>query len=193
MMPLTDVVKNLLIINVLVFICTNLLNFGINLDFYFVLFPVGSEYFKPFQIVTSMFNHGNTQHIMFNMLALVFIGPLVEQSLGPKRFLFLYLSAGLLSSVFSLLFTQHSVVGASGAINGVMVAMALMYPNMKMTIFPIPIPIKAIILVSIYIIYDFISGVSGANTGIGHFAHLGGALMGAILIFHWGLSNLRIR
>ena len=190
-MPLTDVVKNLLIINVLVFLSTKIFLSFLNLDQYFVLFPLKSGYFEPYQIVTCMFNHADYRHIIFNMLALFFIGPAVEQTLGPKRFLFLYLSAGVFSSLFSLMFSHNPSLGASGAINGVMVALALMYPNLKLMIFPLPFEIKAIVLVGLYFLYDLISGLGGYNTGIGHFAHLGGAVMGGFLIYFWGLSALK--
>jgi membrane associated rhomboid family serine protease len=190
MNQLTEVVKNLIIINVIVFFGLGLLENNFHFQQYFTLFP-REEGFKPYQLVTHMFNHGDIRHLFFNMLGLFFIGPMIESTLGPKRFLFLYLSAGLLSGMAHLFLTNHSAVGASGAINGVMVALALIYPSMKLMVFPIPFEIPAIILVGLYIIYDLYSGVSGRATGVAHFAHLGGAVMGAIMIFYWGLANLR--
>jgi membrane associated rhomboid family serine protease len=189
MNQLTDVVKNLIIINVIVFFGLNLLGNNYDIVKYFVLFPKGNG-FEPYQLVTHMFNHGDFQHLLFNMLGLFFIGPFIEQTLGSKRFLFLYLSAGLLSGVVHLFFSDAKAVGASGAINAVMVSLALIYPRMKMMVFPIPFEVPAIVLVGLYILYDLYSGVSGRATGVAHFAHLGGAVMGAILIFYWGLSNI---
>lgn len=192
MVPLTDVVKNLLIINVLVYLTLNIFLPQFNLQPYFTLFPFDSDLFRPFQIVTSMFNHDphGFRHLLFNMMALYFIGPIVEHTLGPKRFLFLYLSAGLLSGVFHLFLSDGPAVGASGAINGVMISMALMYPNLKMMVFPFPFEIRAIVLVGLFLAFDLFSGITHASTGIAHFAHLGGAAMGAFLTYYWGLSNV---
>ncbi len=192
MMPLTDVVKNLLIINVILFFGIKSLDHNFHIEEYFVLFPF-NQGFQPYQIVTSMFNHSDIRHLMFNMLALYFIGPLIEQSIGPKRFLFLYISAGLFSGFFVLLFSHNPAVGASGAINGIMVAMALMYPNLKMMIFPLPFEVRAIVLVGLYLAYDLLGGLGVFQTNIAHFGHLGGAVMGAFLIHYWGLSVFKKR
>jgi membrane associated rhomboid family serine protease len=192
MMPLTDVVKNLLIINVIVYFGVMSLEESFHLRQYFVLYPFGNG-FQPYQIVTSMFFHLDIRHLLFNMLALYFIGPMIEHTLGPKRFLFLYLSSGILSGIAVLLLSQNPALGASGAINGVVVALALMFPNMKMMVFPIPFEIKAIILVGLYLTYDIISGFGKFGTGVAHFGHLGGAALGAFLIFYWGLANLKGR
>ncbi len=191
-MPLTDVVKNLLILNVILFFGIKSLDTNFHVEQFFVLFPL-HEGFQPYQIVSSMFNHADIRHLLFNMLALYFIGPLIEQSIGPKRFLFLYLSAGLLSGLFIILFSHNPAVGASGAINGIMVAMALMYPNLKMMIFPLPFEVRAIVLVGLYLAYDLLGGLGFLNTRIAHFGHLGGAVMGAFLIYYWGLSALKKR
>jgi membrane associated rhomboid family serine protease len=202
MMPLTEVVKNLIIINLIVFFGIWSLENNFHIQNYFVLMPL-QHGFEPYQIVTSMFNHVNTydlmtntfsiRHLLFNMMALYFIGPLVEQTLGPKRFLFLYLSAGLLSGLFVIIFSNHPAVGASGAINGVMVAMALMYPNLKLMIFPLPFEVRAIVLVGLYLLYDLLGGLGFFNTNIAHFGHIGGAVMGGFLIYYWGLSSLKRR
>ncbi len=198
---LTDVVKNLLIINVIVFVSVHFLLEKLNIDPYFTLYPINAG-FEPYQIVTHMFNHSlyminplthemkiSFTHILFNMFALFMFGPIVENTLGPKRFLFLYLAAGLFSGIAHLFLSDGSAVGASGAINGVIIAFALMYPNQKMMIFPIPIEIKSIIVVSLFILYDLFGGINqNASDHVAHFAHLGGAAMGAFLIFYWGLN-----
>ncbi len=195
MVPLTDVVKNLLIINVLVYLTLNFFLPQFHLQPYFTLYPFGSEAFRPFQIVTSMFNHdpNGIGHLLFNMMALYFIGPLMEQSLGPKRFLFLYLSAGILSGIFQLFFSHGSAVGASGALYGVLISLALVYPNLKMMVFPIPFEIRAIVLAGIFVAWDLFSGLGNFSTGVAHFAHLGGAVMGAFLTYYWGLINVNRR
>lgn len=187
---LTDVVKNLIIINAIIFV---VVGYGLlpipDLRSHFVLFPFGSQMFEYYQIVTSMFMHADPRHLLFNMLALFFLGPIVESTLGPKRFLTLYLTAGIVSSFAHLAFSAGSAVGASGAINGVVVAFAVMFPNMKLMIFPLPFEVKAKYLVGAYIAYDLFSGLGGLNTGIAHFAHLGGALVGFLMIKYWGLEN----
>ncbi|MEL6123564.1 MAG: rhomboid family intramembrane serine protease [Bacteroidota bacterium] len=181
---LTDVVKNLMIINVIVFVGVTFL--VPQFRNYFVLYPVGSSYFQPIQLVTHMFNHGSLNHLFFNMLGLFFIGPIVEQSLGPKRFLFLYLAAGVGSLLLHLVFSgANPVLGASGCLLGVVVAFAVMYPDMEMMLIFLPIPIKAKYLVSAFVIGDLVLGFMGARTGIAHFAHLGGALVGYVLIQVW--------
>ncbi|MBK8701987.1 MAG: rhomboid family intramembrane serine protease [Saprospiraceae bacterium] len=193
MVPLTDVVKNLLIINVLVYVSLNFLLTTFPLQPYFQLYPFDSGHFQPYQIVTSMFNHDShgIGHLLFNMMALYFIGPIVEHTLGPKKFLFLYLSSGILSGVFHLLFAHGIAVGASGAIYGILISLAFMYPNLKMMVFPIPFEIRAIVLAGLFVAYDLFSGVSQASSGVAHFAHLGGAVMGGFLTWYWGMSNLR--
>lgn len=192
MIPLTDVVKNLLIINILVYVSINFLLTQFELHPYFSLYPIESGFFKPYQLVTSMFNHDRygIGHLLFNMMGLYFIGPIVEHTLGAKRFLFLYLSSGLLSGISHLLFANGIAVGASGAIYGVLISLALMYPNIKMMIFPIPFEIRAIVLAGIFIAYDLVSGLGNFSSGVAHFAHLGGAVMGGFLTYYWGLSNV---
>lgn len=186
---LTDVVKHLLIINVIVFVA-----FGIIFSQYagyLYLYPNKIE-FQPYQIVSHMFMHGGMQHILFNMLSLFFLGPMVENALGAKKFLIFYLVCGMGSMLLHLalvytgfLSSTTAVVGASGAIMGVFIAFAVLYPDVKlMLIFP-PIPIKAKYLMLGLVAFDLFSGVSGLNTGIAHFAHLGGAITGLILMVMW--------
>lgn len=194
---LTDVVKHLLIINVIMFVCFYLLMPQFRNEV--VLYFPGSPYFKPFQLVTHMFMHGSETHILFNMMSLFFLGPTVEQSLGSKKFLIFYLVCGVASMLLHLglgylgFIPPVPIVGASGAIMGVFVAFALMYPEVKlMLIFP-PIPIKAKYMMGALIAFDLFSGVGGLNTGIAHFAHLGGVIGGFILITMWGYNNLMRR
>ncbi len=191
---LTDVVKHLLIINVIMFVCFHFL-FSQYREQTFLWFP-GSEYFKPYQLVTHMFMHGGESHILFNMLSLFFLGPMVEQNLGSKRFLSFYLICGFAAMLLHLglayagLIRPSPIVGASGAIMGVFIAFALLYPDVKlMLLFP-PIPIKAKYLMGALVLFDLFSGVGGFRTGIAHFAHLGGAIAGFILITTWGKNIL---
>lgn len=193
MLRISETVKHLLIINFIVFIgLTILQNTNIDLLDYFVLHTPDTNNFKPIQLVTNMFTHLRFDHIFFNMLVLFFLGPMVEYSLGHKRFLLLYLVAGIVGGAAQLLVSSNAyILGASGATMGVTLAFATMFPNMKlMLLFP-PIPIKAKYLALIIIAIDLFSGLSGASTGIGHFAHLAGALIGFLLVVYWGKTNLR--
>ena len=196
MPSITDVVKHLIIINVLVFIgtITLLADSRLNLALYYP----GSEYFEPYQIVTHMFMHADFGHLAFNMLSLFFLGPWVERYWGPRRFLFYYFFCGLGAALIQILSMYYVIenqgmlslanipmLGASGAIYGVIIAFAVLFPNVQlMLLFP-PIPIKAKYLAVILIGIDLFFGVSGQQTNIAHFAHLGGALFGFLLILFW--------
>ncbi len=202
MMRLTDVVKNLLIINVVVYVMVSMLM--PNLREYFVLFyPGNSEYFHPIQLVTHMFMHGSPTHLFFNMFALYMFGPPLENYFGAKKFLIFYLLSGFGAVALHMAVwyfelsgltvgTQAyynifmgSVVGASGAVFGLLAGFGTLFPDTKlMLLFP-PIPIKAKWFVLIYGAIELFLGVSNFNTGIAHFAHLGGAIFGFLLIQYW--------
>ena len=192
MSRLTEVVKHLLIINALIYFGATMLlpKMEIEESILYLFYP-GTESFQPFQLITHMFMHGSISHILFNMMSLFFLGPMVEQSLGSKRFLTFYLLCGVGAMLLHLgidYFSVHHVpvVGASGAIMGVFTAFALLYPNTKlMLLFP-PVPIKAKYLMMGLIAFDLFSGVSGVSTGIAHFAHLGGVIAGFLLMMTWG-------
>jgi len=202
MFRITGVVKHLLIINVLIF----LVRYVVDPEMYWhlALYYPGLELFKPYQLVTHMFTHANTMHLLFNMLSLYFLGPMVENYLGTKRFLLLYFISGFGSLILHLAMAYFGVinylspygeaipmVGASGAIMGVFVAFGMIFPNVKlMLIFP-PIPIKAKYLILLLVGFDLFSGVSGFNDSIAHFAHLGGALFGFLLILYWKSLNFK--
>lgn len=203
MPQLTDIVKNLLIINVIVFALTHWLQV-ISTSMLAVQYPIG---FQPYQIITHMFAHGGTMHLIFNMIALISFGPIVESVLGSKRFFILYLGAGLLSFVLALLIRiielktgvvtgQWGMLGASGAIFGVLVAFAMKFPNQKISLIFPPIAMKASYFVLIFIGIDLFLGIGRVNTGIAHFAHLGGALFGFLIMTYWdkfGGSNFNRR
>lgn len=195
MLRLTDTVKHLIAINVVVFLIVHFLlpNFMTmsTIRDVFVMHSPDTGRFEPYQIVTSFFNHADFRHLLFNMLGLAFLGPMVEASLGPKRFLLMYLAAGVLSCLPAFFIPSYASLGASGAVYAVIVAFAAMFPNMQlMLIFP-PIPVRAKYLVAFIIGYDLLFGISGADTGVGHFAHLMGALVGFLCIVYWGKLNLR--
>ncbi|MBP6445881.1 MAG: rhomboid family intramembrane serine protease [Saprospiraceae bacterium] len=191
MMSMTDVVKNLLIINVIIFFAVNFLIPIPNIQQYFVLYRPFTLGFEPVQIVTHMFSHANIPHLFFNMLGLYMFGSMVEATLGPKRFLILYLTSGLAASALQMLLSPSPILGASGAVFGITTAFATMFPNTQlMLLFP-PIPMKAKYMAILFIGVGLYSGLSGTNDGIAHFAHVGGALWGFFMIIYWKQNNLR--
>lgn len=182
---LTDVVKQLMIINAILY-------FGLSLPVtsqfrdYFILFPMDTVYFKPIQLVTHMFMHASMGHLFFNMLALYFFGPMVERVWGPKKFLIYYLFCGFGAMVLHMILGQHApVLGASGAISGVVLAFAMLFPDARVMLLIPPIPMKAKHMVLLFLAIDLFMGFTSVNSGIAHFAHLGGALFGFFLILFW--------
>jgi membrane associated rhomboid family serine protease len=191
---LPPILKNLIIINVLVFIAQLTLDPIMGLTNKLALWPIGTEEFRPYQIATHMFTHGFFFHIFFNMFALWMFGKELENYWGPKRFLFFYLVCGVGAAaahlgVEYLTGSGAPAVGASGAVMGVLVAYAYLFPNTQLIIFPIPIPVKAKWVVMGYVAIDLFSGVTGRATGVAHFAHLGGALTGFILVLIWNKTG----
>jgi membrane associated rhomboid family serine protease len=219
MMPITPIVKHLWIINVLVFIGMQLLPPGWRemLSFYSPvaspeiyalldqykpeLLPYYNEnhgLFRPFQIITYMFTHADMSHILFNMLSLFFLGPVVEMTLGAKKFLGLYFISGLvaLAAHFLVWYFPYltgqidyapffSVLGASGSVFGVTIAFATLFPDRQLQLLFPPIPIKAWLMAVILIAIGLYQGITGTGGNVAHFAHLGGALAGFILAKHW--------
>lgn len=214
----TPIVLNLIIINVLVYLA-QMVTGGNNepsasTDL-FALHHYKSTYFQPYQIVTHMFMHGGFFHLLFNMFALWMFGTMVERVWGPKRFLIFYFICGLGAAFFQLgsyafdfwqidhtvisadfsdqyqaALRINATVGASGAIMGVLAAFGYLFPNTEMIIIPIPVPIKAKWAIMGMIALDVFGGVvkvQGDN--IAHFAHIGGALIGFLLVLYWNKSN----
>jgi membrane associated rhomboid family serine protease len=190
------IIKNLIIINVLVFIAQLTLDRQFQLTNKLALYPFGTPEFRPYQIATHMFTHSPQLifHIIFNMLALWMFGKELENRWGPKRFLFFYLTCGV-GAAFAHLAVEYftggygAAVGASGAVTGVLAAFAYLFPNTQLFIMPIPFPIKAKWAVLGFLAFDLFSGVTGNASGIAHFAHLGGALTGFILVLIWNKSD----
>jgi len=197
MFRLTDTVKHLIIINVLIYFGVEGLKAAyINLPNMGIFFPT-SEAFKPYQIVTHMFMHGSTSHLFFNMLLLFFMGPMMEDRLGKQNFLILYLTAGLFSTFFawviSYLGFQIGIlplnplyaysVGASGAIFGIIGAFGFLFSEMKVRLLIPPIPIQGKYLALLLLVFGMIMDVEG---NVGHWSHLGGAMIGVLLIKYWG-------
>jgi membrane associated rhomboid family serine protease len=139
---------------------------------------------RPWTVVTYMFLHAGLWHIGFNMLALYFFGPAVETRLGGRHFVGLYLSSGIMGAVLSIPFTPHAaIVGASGAVFGVMLAFARYWPRQRIYIWGV-LPIEARWMVILMTAFSLWAGFGGAQSGVAHFAHLGGFL-GGFLYLKW--------
>lgn len=247
---LPTVVKNLLIINVLLFVAKMGLGtdgYGQSvLDTHLGMYYFTSPNFRPWQIVTHMFMHGNFMHLAVNMFGLFMFGAPVEQMWGPQRFLKYYLLCGLGAAVLhtavntmevrqdtervaaygvdvdlvrgtadrlkypledalpllddevrrtgapedavAQLYFDHygAMVGASGAIFGILLAFGMFFPNVELIMIFLPIPIKAKYFVVLYGLFELFKGLQGAQgDNVAHFAHLGGMIFGFLLIRHW--------
>ena len=234
------VVKNLLIINVLIWLVM-----AISPDAdraftkYLALYYFSSPGFLPFQLFTYMFLHGGFTHLFFNMFALVMCGGTIERAMGSARFLFYYISVGIgaaliqmgvyaiyihhLESFFDAAtcneiitrgwdliqqnynysdpdagalnsFVNRPMVGASGAIYGVLLAFGFLFPNVPIYLFFIPIPIKAKWLIIGYFVLELFYGLGGLADNVAHFAHIGGMIFGFLLLLYWkhkGVFNNR--
>jgi len=216
------VVKNLLIINVLVWVAE--FTFPGRFVELLSLHYHKSPDFRIWQLVTYMFLHDpfGPQHILWNMLALWMFGSNLEEIWGAKRFLLFYLICGVaaglvqlgvlavemnylefnypqVSGAVQLEYLQRAtnikyfnVLGASGALNGIMAAFAYLFPNTPLMIFPLPIPIKIKYLVIVYFLVDLFAGINpSTGDNVAHIAHVGGAIVGLILVITMNKSNRR--
>ena len=140
--------------------------------------------FRPWTIVTYMFLHAGLMHIGFNMLALFFFGPRVEDRIGSRRFAILYFLSGITGALLSFIFSPTApIIGASAGVFGVMMGFAYYWPDAPIMIWGI-IPVPARILVIITTVIALFSGFGGQQGGVAHFAHLGG-YAGAYLYLKW--------
>lgn len=176
----------------------------------FALHHYKSQFFQPYQIVTHMFMHGSFFHLLFNMLALWMFGSFIERLWGPKRFLLFYLVCGVAAALTQMAsyaydfanaerdinsmkyaMSQYSAtVGASGAIMGVLAAYGYLFPNTQLFIMPIPFPVKAKWAIIGIIALDVFGGISQTpNDNVAHFAHVGGALVGFLIVLYWNKTN----
>lgn len=212
------ITKNLLIVNVVVFLATYLfrtMDVDLNnvLGLHFFLAPD----FHIYQLFTYMFAHGGFSHIFFNMFALWMFGCIVERTWGPKKFLTYYIVCGVGAGLFQELaqFAQFyfiaseqlphftlaqtmkvananaaflnlwTTVGASGAVYGILLAFGMLYPEERIFIFPLPVPIKAKWFVMGYAAIELFMAYSSTGDGVAHLAHLGGMVFGFFLIRYW--------
>lgn len=199
------VVKNLIIINGLMYLATIVLGTkDVDLIRYLALYNPHSKLFHPYQFVTHMFMHGGFGHIFFNMFGLWMFGANIERVWGPKRFLFYYMITGLGAAFVHTVVNYNSpvilpydgiywdvpTVGASGAIYGVLLAFGMLFPNV-IIYFNFLFPIKAKYFVLIFGAIELFSGFKSAGDNVAHFAHLGGMIFGFILIQYWRRNTHR--
>lgn len=205
---MTPAVKNLVVINAIVLLATWVI--GDSMYEKMALFAFGSDFFKPYQLVTHMFMHGGFWHLFFNMYTLMIFGSVLEHAWGSRKFLIFYFVTGLGAAlchnlvlhfefehfmnigktVEAINVLRTPTVGASGAIYGVLLGFAMLFPNAELRLIFVPfIPVKAKWMVLVFAGIELLTGVSGTADGIAHFAHLGGMLFGWLLILYWKKKN----
>ncbi|MBN8836863.1 MAG: rhomboid family intramembrane serine protease [Sphingobacteriia bacterium] len=218
------VIKNLLIINGIIFLAQNTIGRQglINMDDLFALHTWQSSLFKPWQFITHLFMHGNFSHLFSNMFALWMFGSILENLWGAKRFLIFYLACGLGAALCHMVVlfveNQHIIdiynaasyteqleyktaitmklneatLGASGAVFGCLAAFGYLFPNTYIYLYFF-VPLKAKWFVLLYAAFELYSGIrSSAGDNVAHFAHLGGALVGIILVYFWNKRNRKM-
>jgi membrane associated rhomboid family serine protease len=146
--------------------------------------------FMPWQVVTYAFLHASFAHILFNMLGVYSFGADLERVWGSRRYLVYYFTCAIAAAVTQLVFSAvtgspNPTVGASGAVFGLLLAYAVLFPHRTvMLLFP-PIPMKAPVFAVVFGILSLVLGVTGTANGIAHFAHLGGMAGGLLLLAGW--------
>ena len=179
--------RALILINVGVFLLQ--LAFPAVMNGFFSLWPRGSGFFHPWQLLTYGFLHGNFTHLAVNMFALFMFGSTLEQLWGGRRFVIFFLvcvlTAGLTQLAVQGLQAQEPTVGASGGIFGILLAFAWYFPRQRIILLFPPIPMPAWLFVTLYALLELFFGVTGRDAGVAHFAHLGGLLGGALCILYW--------
>ncbi len=206
---LPPVTRNLIIINVIVFVAS-LLNQNFMIGNFALFYPT-SPYFHWWQVVTHMFMHGGFWHIFFNMYTLFIFGIVLERIIGSKKFLLFYFVCGLGAVALHLgveylqiqsyiqgaalgntaaiqniqAIKMTPTVGASGAIYGVLMGYAMLFPESRMTLLFPPVTLSAKWMVGIFAAIELFTGMTGTAPGIAHFAHLGGMIFAWLLIMWW--------
>ena len=201
------VTRNLLIVNVIMFVATRIdKEFMVRV---FAMFYPASYFFRPWQIITHMFMHGGTWHIFFNMWSLWMFGTVLERALGPKRFGVYYFLSGLgavalhtlvqalqvqpllaegnMAAYYAMINTP--TLGASGAVYGILIGYAMLYPDSVLTLVFPPISLRAKWFILIIAGIELLTGIFFTMDGIAHFAHLGGMLVGFLLMTWWKRSG----
>ncbi len=191
--------KYLLIANIAIFLVCSMVH-SVELNSLFGLHFFLAPGFHIYQLLTYMFMHGGWMHLFFNMFALWMFGCVVEMTLGTKRFVIFYLVCGVGAGLFqeaaqlgelmfspgsSMMLSLVTTVGASGAIYAILLAFGVLYPNQRIFIFPLPIPIKAKWFVVIYVVIELYSALRTTSDGVAHVAHLGGMVFGYLMLRYW--------
>jgi membrane associated rhomboid family serine protease len=196
LLNMPPVIKNLIIINLTVFILQFLLeNFRIgnasisNLFFsLFALQPLDNNMigitsdFYPWQLISYQFMHGGFFHLFFNMFALYMFGIELENLWGSRKFLIYYLLCGVGAGLLQIFTADAPTVGASGSVYGLLAAFGMTYPNRQVMMFPLFIPIPAKFFVVIFGAIELLSGFNNSSSGVAHFAHVAGAVTGVFLL-----------
>lgn len=196
---LPPVTRNMLAITAVVGLADFVLgSFGIDLVYWLGLMNIGwssfhgAGSFHIWQPLTYMFMHSNVWHWICNMLAVWMFGMTIEREWGSKKYLIYYLVCGIGAAIVQELvwmMTTHGpavTIGASGAVFGILFAFAWLFPEQKMFLLFVPIPIPSRVFVAIYALFELSAGVASVNSDhIAHFAHLGGMLFGWLLILWW--------
>lgn len=188
--------------------------YGIDLDDVLGLHFFLASHFYFYQIFTYMFMHGSFSHLFFNMFAVWMFGRIMENTMGSKHFLFYYLTCGLGAGLMQELvqfanywieglnayelvslngvniemgefLNRWTTVGASGAVYGILLSFGMTFPNERLFIFPLPVPIRAKYFVVGYAVIELLSAFGRPGDGVAHFAHLGGMLVGLLLLLYW--------
>ncbi len=190
------VIKNLLILNGLVFLAGMTPFLGQALMQWFALWPLGASRlatgfagFLPWQLVTYSFLHGGFTHLLFNMFALWLFGVQIENTWGSRRFALFYFVCVVGAALIQLIVASSSggfypTVGASGGVFGILLAFGMMFPNQPIYLYFL-FPIKAKWFVILYGLLELWAAASGTQPGVANFAHLGGMLFGFLLIQYW--------
>ena len=193
------VTRYLLIANVVVFALQQLLPDASSLALVanFALWPLGpSPYsnvagFEPWQLVTYAFMHGGFEHILFNMFGLWMFGGVIERTFGARNYTIYYFVCAIVAAVAQLFVVKYfthgfyPTIGASGALFGLLLAFGMLYPQEKMFLIFLPIPMPAWLFVIGYAVVELVLGVTGTQAGVAHFAHLGGMVGGYVMIQYW--------
>lgn len=187
------VVKNLIIINALIYLAMALIPEAYRFLNHYGALQIGPRMlgyeFHTYQFITYMFLHANFEHVFFNMFALWMFGRTLEYDLGSRRFLIYYVVCGVGAALIQAGITvamgqPMALVGASGAVMGLLLAFGVMYPNAVIMLLIPPIPMKAKWFVIIYAVLELFLGWRGVGN-VAHFAHVGGMLWGYLLLLWW--------
>lgn len=187
------VVKNLIIINALIYLAMALIPEAYRFLNHYGALQIGPRMlgyeFHTYQFITYMFLHANFEHVFFNMFALWMFGRTLEYDLGSRRFLIYYMICGVGAALIQAGITvamgqPMALVGASGAVMGLLLAFGVMYPNAVIMLLIPPIPMKAKWFVIIYAVLELFLGWRGVGN-VAHFAHVGGMLWGYLLLLWW--------